>query len=89
MRSPDGERESLKSKVLGLIDTIRDPKEKGNIQAYHRVLIDADFSIHIFHESNNVETNGSRLGLRIVSALKEFCLVNHTIWHGIDKEPEK
>jgi len=27
-----------------------------------------------------VENNGSRLGLRLASALKEFGLVNHSVW---------
>jgi len=50
------------------------------IKSYSRVLIDSDFSIHLFHDSKNVEKIGSPLGLRIASSLKEFGLVNHTIW---------
>jgi hypothetical protein len=48
--------------------------------AYSRVLVDTDFSINISHNSKKVENGGSRLGLRLVAALKEFGLVNHSIW---------
>jgi hypothetical protein len=43
-------------------------------------MIDTDFSIHLFHDSKKVEKSGSPLGLRLASALKEFGLVNHSIW---------
>ena len=55
------------------------------IKSYSRVMIDSDFSIHLFHDSKKVENNGSPLGLRLALALKEFGLVNHSIWiemHG-------
>ena len=48
--------------------------------AYSRMLIESDFSIHILHDSKEAEAGGSRLGLRLVDALKEFGLVNHSIW---------
>ena len=54
--------------------------KKQAIKAYSRVMIDTDFRIHLFHDSKNVENSGSQLGLCIASALKEFGLVNHSIW---------
>jgi hypothetical protein len=50
------------------------------IMAFSRVSIDTDFSIHIFHDSKKIENSGSRLGLRLAAALKEFGLVHHSIW---------
>ncbi len=44
------------------------------------MLIDSDFSIHIFHDSNKVENSGSPLGLRLALAFKEFGTINHSIW---------
>ncbi len=64
-------------------------EEKGRkqiIMAYSRALIDMDYSIHIFHDSNKVENLGSPLGARLVKALKEFGLVNHTVWVEIHRK---
>ena len=44
------------------------------------LMIDTDFSIHLFHDSKKMERSGSSLGLCLASALKEFGLVNHSIW---------
>jgi len=45
-----------------------------------KLVIDTDFSIHLCHDSKKVEDGGSRLGMRLVAALKEFGLVNHSVW---------
>jgi hypothetical protein len=50
------------------------------IKSYRRVSVDSDFSIHLLHETEQIETWGSELGLRLVSALREFGMINHTIW---------
>jgi hypothetical protein len=43
-------------------------------------MIESDFSIHLFHDSRQIEVNGSSLGLQLVSSLKAFGLVNHSVW---------
>ncbi|NIS53227.1 MAG: hypothetical protein GWN94_19330 [Phycisphaerae bacterium] len=80
LRSVDSNRELLESKLQKLIDQVDKEKKKQRIMAYTRVLIDTDFSIHLFHDSNKVENSGSPLGLRLASALKEFGTINHSIW---------
>lgn len=80
LRSVDSNRERLESKLQELIDQVDKEKKKQRIMAYTRVLIDTDFSIHLFHDSNKVENSGSSLGLRLASALKEFGTINHSIW---------
>jgi len=80
LRSADSNRERLESKLQKLIDQVAEEKKKQRIMAYTRVLIDTDFSIHLFHDSNKVENSGSSLALRLASALKEFGIINHSIW---------
>jgi len=80
LRSVNRDREFLESKLQNLIDQVEKKRKKQRIMAYTRVLIDTDFSIHLFHDSKKVENSGSRLGLCLVNALKEFGLVNHRIW---------
>ena len=85
LRSADGNREILESKLQGLIGEVDSNRKKQVIMAFSRVSIDTDFSIHIFHDSKMVENGGSRLGLHLAAALKEFGLVHHSIWmqlHG-------
>jgi hypothetical protein len=48
--------------------------------AFSRVLLDTDYMIQIFHDSNKLENPGSPLGIRLANALKEFGLVNHSVW---------
>lgn len=80
LRSVDSNRELLESQLQKLTNDLDKETKKQAIKAYSRVMIDTDFSIHLFHDSKKVETSGSQLGLRLASALKEFGLVNHSIW---------
>lgn len=80
LRSVDRNRELLESKLQKLIQEVDKEAKTQAIKAYCRAMIDTDFRIHLFHDSEKVEKNGSQLGLRLASALKVFGLVNHGIW---------
>ena len=80
LRSAGSNREILEFKLQNLINEVDSKRKKQVIAAFSRVSIDTDFSIHIFHDSKKVENGGSRLGLRLAAALKEFGLVHHSIW---------
>lgn len=80
LRSVSSNRTLLKLQLQSLINKVEKEINKQSIKAYSREMIDSDFSIHLFHNSQKVENRGSPLGLRIASALKEFGLVNHSIW---------
>lgn len=80
LRSSNRNREILESNLQGLIGEVDSKRKKPEIMAFSRVSIDTDFSIHIIHDSIKVENGGSRLGLHLAAALKEFGLVHHSIW---------
>jgi hypothetical protein len=80
LRSSGCKRELLEPQLKKLINEVAKETEKKAVKSYSRIMIDTDFSIHLFHDSRKVENSGSRLGLRLVSALKAFGLVNHSIW---------
>ncbi len=63
-----------------LVNEVYERTAKNTVKAYCRLMVDTDFSIHLFHDSKKVEKSGSPLGLRLASALREFGLVNHSIW---------
>ena len=50
------------------------------IKVYSKLNLDNDFSIHLFDNTNTLEQHGSALGQHLVSVLKEFGLVNHSMW---------
>jgi len=80
LRSAGGNNKLLESQMQKLVNDVYERTENNPVNAYCRLMIDTDFSIHLFHDSKKVEKSGSPLGLRLASALKEFGLVNHNIW---------
>lgn len=80
LRIVDSNRDFLESQLQKLIEEVNKESKMQTIKSYSRVRIDSDFSIHLFHDSKKVENSGSPLGLRLASALKEYGLVNHSIW---------
>ena len=50
------------------------------IKTYRHAALETDLSLHLHWESENPEQNGSTLGLRLAQALKEFGLIDHSIW---------
>jgi hypothetical protein len=85
LRSVYSNRELLESHLRTLLAAIDKATQQQSIKSYRRVMIGNDFSIHLYHDSTKLENKGGQLGLRLASALKEFGLVNHSIWlemHG-------
>ena len=80
LRSIEENRKSLESQMVKLINEVNREARKQAIKVYSSMTINTDFCIHLFHESKKAEVNGSRLGLRLASALKAFGLVNYSIW---------
>ncbi len=80
LRSVCNFRKELETILQEFIEQVEKKPEKQTIKLYTSLMIDTDVSIHLFHDSNKVKNRGSPLGIRLVSALKSFGLVNHTIW---------
>ena len=83
LRSVESNQELLESHLQQLMDEVGKKTSTQTITAYRRVMIDSDVSIHLVHDSEDVENSGgplSSLGVRLASALKEFGLVNHSVW---------
>ena len=73
-------KEFLERELKSLIEELNKETEQRTIKAYSRVVVDSDFSIHMFHDSKEADINGSPLGLQLVSALKGYGLINHSVW---------
>lgn len=76
-----GRHQALVEQELADMVAGMEPKDKPRaVNVYSHVSVETDFSVHLLHDSETIEVNGSPLGLRLVSWLKEFGLVNHSIW---------
>ena len=86
LRSTTSNRLLLESQLHGIVNNLDKETQKHKITAYSHVMIDNDFSIHLTHDSKNIEKNGSSLGLHLASLLKEYGMVNHSVWIELKKE---
>lgn len=83
LRTAERNHNILESRLNQLAGEINREHGPGSIMVYKRSLIPTDYSIQIIHNSGKVEDAGSPLGLRLVAALKEFGLVNHSVWMDV------
>jgi hypothetical protein len=54
--------------------------ELAEMRIYRHADLETDFSLHLYWESEQPEQTGSTLGIRLAHALKEFGLIDHSIW---------
>jgi hypothetical protein len=80
IRSMGGNREILKSQLQDLINDLSKEAELWSVKIYRQVMLETDFSIHLFHDTEEPETGCSTICSRLVSSLKDFGFVNHTVW---------
>lgn len=74
-----GRDSGLLEELLLSIDRSRQD-ERVEMKTYRLAALETDLSVHLHWESGWPEKNGSALGLRVAQALKEFGLVDHSVW---------
>ncbi len=62
-----------------LSDAVRET-DIARIEVYNHSTLPTDLSIHVHYESAQLASQGSSFGVRLVSELKTFGIVNHTVW---------
>ena len=86
IRSTGDTLKQLEKHIQEIIDQVEKKSEKQTVKLYACMKIETDLSIHLLHDSSEAIKRGNSLGLRLVSALKSYGLVNHTIW--IEKQKD-
>jgi hypothetical protein len=78
LRSAEKAPESLK----GLLSGLTRKGQPGLVEArlYRHASWETDWTLHLHWDSEKPEENGTALGLHLAQALKEFGLVDHSIW---------
>jgi hypothetical protein len=83
-----GARNELEETYLNyLINEISKSMKQVSVKIFNHATLESDYSIHLYHNSNHIEKSGSSVGLHLVSELKNYAMVNHSIWAEIDNKP--
>jgi hypothetical protein len=56
------------------------PRGMTDAKIYRNAALNTDWSMHLHWQSDGPKQNGSTLGIRMAHALKEFGLVDHSVW---------
>ncbi len=80
------EKELLAGQLEMILHELDQEFPSMKVQSYTRPLITTDFSIHLLHETEDMVKTGSEAGLRLVAALRELGLINHTVWERYMEE---
>jgi hypothetical protein len=82
IRSTQRNLKALEYKLKELKAGVNKSADRTSITIYRHIAVDSDYSIHLYHDSEEANINGSPLGVNCVSALKEFGLINHSVWEN-------
>lgn len=50
---------------------------------YQRDNLESDLAVHLHREESSTQCGPSQLGLHLASSLKEYGLVEHTVWKEV------
>ena len=73
-------KESLDLYIKCLFEDLNKESNQVILKVLSHVAIDCDYLIQLSHQSQQAKINGSDFGLRLVQALKNYGLVNHSVW---------
>ena len=80
LRTANSNRKVLESKLQELIRSLSRNSDKQSIKIYNREMVGTDICIILFQDIEKTGIGGSRFGMRLVAGLKEFGMLNHSIW---------
>jgi hypothetical protein len=74
------DRNQVVSDLEMIIKELKLPKQKLKLGLYRHAYIETDFSIHLVHDSENIQPSGSPLSRHLASVLTEFGIIHRTVW---------
>jgi hypothetical protein len=80
IRSNESSRKQLHKELQNIAVEINEKRAGKIVRILSHVSMRSDFRIQLEHESLSVGEGGSQTGLRLAMALKEYGLVNHSVW---------
>ena len=79
LRSTGQDHDKVEAYLKQLMNQVLTDTDK-MMKVFTKFNLETDFSIHLVDSAKKLEQNGSALGQHLVSVLKEYGLVNHSIW---------
>jgi len=86
IRTSKNSQVRVEKQLKDLIKEILCDSENHGAKLFQRMNLEVDFSIQLNINSRDIKGNGSRLGHRIASIMKEHGIVNHSIWKELDEK---
>lgn len=80
------DRRLMESQLIQLKTEVMKEAGSEKIEVFSRFMLDSDFAVHLFHQSENISLNGSPLAAQISAVLEEFGQVNQKIWIELIQE---
>lgn len=80
IRSHAAGREQLRRELIQFAKEINEAGGGESVRVYARTRVQSDFSIHIESTVGKTTGEGSESGLRLILALREYGLVNRSVW---------
>ena len=80
IRSVRSNRKLLETHLQDLIKEVCQEADLQGVKVYRHLTLETDFSIHLYYDAEKAEISGSPVSIRLISSLKEYGLINHTIW---------
>ena len=69
-----------------LMEDIQGDSEDSDVKLFQRMNLACDFAIQLIIDSSDKNGEGSMLGQRVASIMKEHGIVNHSFWKEIDEK---
>lgn len=80
LRSPEANLEILNNEFLFSIIGDRQTEGLKESKIYRRHAMETDLSVHLVWDSENVDQKGNPLSRHLIQFLKQYGLVNHSVW---------
>lgn len=70
----------LEKEIGNVIDETMENEPGSIIKLFTRMQLKSDYMLMIYHTETFINHKGSDLGQRLKVALKDFGMINHTVW---------
>lgn len=80
IRLSQDQNKVLENEIGNIIKEIMEKETEYSMKLYSKLQLKSDYMIIIYHAQELTKYKGSELGQRLKDALKDFGMINHTIW---------
>ena len=83
IRANHNSKELLESQLREIMDEIKENGTGQTIRIFSKINLESDYLVLLEDESVQIAQEGSSLGHQLAASLKNFGMVNHSVWSAI------